>query len=74
MSKAESNKRWSDAHRKDISSYNQDYYEQKKAELQRKRRERYQNDPAYRAAALARAKANRKKRQLLQEAKPKKRG
>jgi hypothetical protein len=69
MSKAESNKKWADAHRKQISSYNAEYYEQKAAELKEKRKQKYNSDPAYRARALERAKANRKKRQALMEAK-----
>jgi hypothetical protein len=70
MSKAESNKKWADGHRRLISSYNKEYYEQRAAELRERRKEKYNSDPEYRARALERAKANRKKRQSLVEKKP----
>lgn len=68
MGKRESNKRWAEENREHIKAYNHAYYLAKKDKLNARKKERYETDPEYRAAAKRRAEEKRKLRLEGQQA------
>lgn len=53
----EKSKAWREKNREHIREYFKAYYEKKKSEISERRKNRYHNDPEYKAKCLAQAKA-----------------